>query len=291
MHFSAKINPKLIFSIGMLSLVSSCGSFFKEKEEKEPVARVGEQYLYREDIVPLIDESLSPQDSTAFVVNYINNWAAKQLLLAKAKINLSEEQLSKYDKLVDEYRTDLYTRAYLDALVEQSNDTTVSSAELRGFYEDEKENFVLNKKLVQLRFAVLPNQFLNKNEVKEKLRNFGEADRQYLDSIAVQFKKLHLNDSVWVSASRVINEISPLNSDNQDRYLKKSQFFELQDSLGVYLGKVVQVLEANDIAPLPYVTPNIRQIILNRRRLGHIKKLQTEIIDEAIKKNEFELYR
>ncbi|UJH67990.1 peptidyl-prolyl cis-trans isomerase [Allomuricauda sp. SCSIO 65647] len=240
---------------------------------------------------PLVDESLSPQDSTAFVVNYINNWAAKQLLLSKAKINLSEEQLSKYDKLVDEYRTDLYTRAYLDALVEQSNDTTISSAELRGFYEDEKENFVLNKKLVQLRFVVLPNQFLNKDEVKEKLRTFEDDDRRYLDSIAVQFKKLHLNDSVWVSASRVINEISPLNSDNQHRYLKKSQFFELQDSLGVYLGKVIQVLEANEIAPLPYITPNIRQIILNRRRLGHIKKLQTEIIDEAIKKNEFELYR
>lgn len=77
---------------------------------------------------------------------------------------------------------------------------------------------------------------------------------------------------------------------NEEDYLKKSQFFEIQDSLEVYLGQVTDVLEINDIAPFDYVSPDIRQLILNRRRMDYIRNLETDIIDEAIKKNEFEVY-
>ncbi|MEC7262731.1 MAG: peptidyl-prolyl cis-trans isomerase, partial [Bacteroidota bacterium] len=97
-------------------------------------------------------------------------------------------------------------------------------------------------------------------------------------------------DSIWVSSTRVVEEITPLTAANEANYLKKSQFFELQDSIEVYLGMVTNVLEVNDTAPFEYVEPEIRQLILNRRRLNYVKKLETEIIDEAIKKKEFEVY-
>jgi len=122
------------------------------------------------------------------------------------------------------------------------------------------------------------------------MANWSSTDKEYLDSIAVQFNKIHFNDSIWVSASRVMEEIPPMTYLNEKEYLKKSQFFELQDSLEVYLGKVTDVLETNDIAPFEYILPEIRQVIMNRRRLDYVKKLKTEIIDEAIKKNEFEVY-
>jgi len=233
---------------------------------------------------------LSQQDSAAFVVNYINNWASKALLLDKSKINLSEEKLAKFNGLVNNYKADLYTKAYIEALIQQASDTSITNAELQDFYNREKENFKLTEKLVQLRFVSLPSQFLDKDVVKTKLKNFKAADKAYLDSIAVQFKKLHFNDSTWVSTSRIIEEISPLTSLNEKKYLKNSQFFELKDSIGVYLVKVNNVLNINDIAPISYVTPDIKQIIINRRRLSQIEKIETEIIDEAIKKNEFEIY-
>ncbi len=274
----------------VLLVATACGSFIKDDDEVKPIARVGESYLYPNDIQSYITSEMSAQDSAAFVVNYINKWASKQLLLSKSKINLSEEQLQEFDRLVSDYRTDLYTRAYIEALVGSANDTVVNQQQLTDFYGKQKENFKLNEKLVQLRFVVLPNQFLDQEEVVAKLKSFKEQDKAYLDSIAVQFKKIHFNDSIWVSASRVMTEITPLNYGNQEKYLKKSQFFELQDSLGVYLGKVTDVLEVNDIAPLNYIIPDIKRIILNRRRLKYVQKLETEIIDEAIKENEFEIY-
>jgi hypothetical protein len=279
-----------LLCLGVLTLTASCNSLFKEEPKKEPLARVGNSYLYKEDISALIPIGLSQQDSAAFVVNYINNWASKELLLDKSKINLPEEKLAEFNRLVSNYKTDLYTRAYLEALVQQSSDTSITNSELQDFYNREKENFKLTEKLVQLRFVSLPSQFLDKDVVETKLKNFELEDKAYLDSIAVQFKKLHFNDSIWVSASRLIEEISPLTSLNEEKYLKNSQFFELQDSIGVYLGKVNSVLNINDIAPMSYVTPDIKQIIINRRRLSQREKLETEIIDEAIKKNEFEIY-
>ncbi len=271
-------------------IVASCGNLFKDDEPGTPIARVGEVYLYPEDVAPFMDKSLSTSDSAAFMVNYVNKWAAKQLLLEKSKINLSEEKLKSFNKLVEDYRADLYTRAYTEALVQQSQDTAINTNELRAYYDSSKENFRLNEKLVQLRFVVLPNQFLDKNAVVERIKSFEQEDKEYLDSIAVQFKKIHFNDSIWVSASRVMAEIAPLSYANQDKHLKKSQFFELKDSMGVYLGKVKDVLNVNDTAPLAYIAPDIKRIILNRRRLAKERQLETEIIDEAIKKNEFEIY-
>ena len=254
------------------------------------MARVGDNYLYEDAISSMISNEMSPQDSAAFVVNYINRWASKQLLLSKSKINLPEEKLAEFDRLVANYQADLYTKAYLEALVQKSQDTLIGQEELEQFYQSRKENFRLEEKLVQLRFAVLPLQFLNKDEVVDKLKSYAPEDKAFLDSIAVQFNRLHLNDSIWVDASRVMKEIPAINYSNQDRYLKKSQFFELQDSLGVYLGKVTNVLEVNDVAPLRYIEPNIRQIILNRRRLEQMRKLENDVLDEAIKENEFEIY-
>ncbi|MCW5517352.1 peptidyl-prolyl cis-trans isomerase [Muriicola sp. Z0-33] len=270
--------------------LSSCDSLLKQDTGKAPLARVGDTYLYKEDVSQLLGDNISEQDSASFVTNYINNWATKQLLLEKAKINLPEEKLANFEQLVADYRTDLYTRAYKEALVQQAEDTTISSEELEGFYEKEKENFKLKEKLVKLRFIQLPTQFMNKTDVIDRLKRFNEEDRSYLDSIGVQFKKLNFNDSLWVPASRVIEEIPPMNYDNEDRYLKKSQFFELEDAMGVYLAKVLGVLQVNDIAPLNYIEPTIRQVLLNRRKLDYIRKLETEIIDEATKENEFEVY-
>ncbi len=276
--------------IGVLLFTVSCGSFINESIENKPVARVGETLLYTEDISHLLYDGITKADSVTIVTNFVNNWASKQLLLSKAKVNLPEEKLEEFDALVSDYRTDLYTRAYKDALVSQAADSMVTKSQMRSFYEKEKDNFRLKEQLVKIRFIQLPKQFLNKQTVIKKLKSFKPADIVFLDSIGVQFKKLNFNDSIWVQSTRLINEIPPLSLENQQKYLKKSQFFELEDAMGVYLTKVVDVRNINDVAPLSFIEPTIKQVLLNRRKLDYIRSLETEIIDEAIKKNEFEIY-
>lgn len=276
--------------ISLIPLISSCDAYINRSGNNDPIARVGDSYLYWDEIATSLSDNLQGEDSASLVTNYINQWATRQILLEKAKINLSEEKLSEFEQMVSEYRTDLYTRAYKEALVNQVNDTLLTENELETFYEAEKENFRLKEKIVRLRFIELPLQFLNKDEVIESLKRFEEQDFIYLDSIGVQFKKLNFNDSLWVPSTRVIEEIPPLTLENEGQYLKNSQFFELEDAMGVYLTKVIEVLDANEIAPFAYVKPSIIQILLNRRKLDYIRKLETEIIDEATQKKEFEVF-
>jgi len=284
------IYPRLTVLLVVLGGLSSCSEFFQKPPEQQPLARVGDEYLYRSDVEPLLGKNISKEDSASFVTNFINNWASKKLLLGKAEINLSEEKLTEFNELVSNYRNDLYTRAYKEALVAQGSDSMVSSKQLKDFYNQEKQNFRLKEKLVQVRFVQLPNGFLNKDEVIKKLKRFKKDDVTYLDSIGVQFKKLNFNDSIWIPLDRVLAEIPPLTTKNEKEYLKKSQFFELEDTKGVYLTKVINVLRPKDIAPLSYIEPTIKQVLLSRRRLNYIRKLETEVIDEAVKDKEFEVY-
>lgn len=277
-------------TFALVFFLLSCNSFLKNDINEEPLARVGDTYLYWDEVQVVLGENITEQDSASLVTNYINNWATKQILLEKAKINLPDEKIAEFEQLVANYRKDLYTRAYKEALVNQAEDTTISQGELNRFYEDERENFKLKEKIIKLRFIQLPVQFLNRKEVTESLKRFNQEDIRYLDSIGVQFQKLNFNDSLWVPVSRVIEEIPPLNNDNEERYLKKSQFFELEDAMGVYLANVNDVLDVNEFAPLSYIESTIRQVLLNRRKLEYIRKLETEIIDEATKEKVFEVY-
>ena len=72
--------------------------------------------------------------------------------------------------------------------------------------------------------------------------------------------------------------------------LKKGYFGQIEDSLGVYLIKIEDILKRNDIAPLSYVEPTIRQIILNKRKQQLIKILEKDITKDAIKNKSFEIY-
>lgn len=295
MFFLEIFKCRLVRSSFPLVLISciflvSCSSYFKKNEDASPLARVGDNYLYKEDLAIYMTQGMSKDDSISFANNFINNWATRQLLLSKARINLAEEKLKEFDVLVADYRTDLYTRAYKEALIARGSDTLVSNEQLAEFYEEEKDNFRLKERILRIRFTTLPKNFLNKQEVAERLKRFNESDISYLDSVGIQFKKLNFNDSIWIRASRVAEEIPPLAGENQERYLKKSQFFELEDSIGVYLGKIEEVKELNEIAPLSFISPTIRQVLLNRRRMNYLRKLETEIIDEAIKDKQFEVY-
>ena len=271
-------------------LVAACSFLFKNNQEREVIARVGENYLYADEIETLLEIRGTKEDSAVFVSDFINNWAVKQLLVSKAQINLPESKLEEFERLVANYRTDLYTGAYKEALATQDEDTLITIQEMQAFYDEKKENFKLKEKIVQIRFIELPKPFLNKSEVIRRLKRFEAEDVDYLDSVGVQFRKLNFNDSLWIPASRVIEEIPPLTIENEGRYLKNSQFFELEDSMGVYLARINGVLQVNDVAPLSYISETIGQVLRNRRKQDYLKQLETEIIDEATKNNEFEVY-
>ncbi|MEM7186631.1 MAG: peptidyl-prolyl cis-trans isomerase [Bacteroidota bacterium] len=280
-----RISP---FLIALLLFAAAC-DYFKQEDARVPIARVNDSYLYEEDIADLVSEAASTEDSALLVNNFVTRWATQQLLIDQAKINLSDDELETYDKLVNQYQTDLYTEAYKSNIVSMQLDSTVTEREMEQYYEANKENFRLNEQLLKVRFIQVGENFGNLNSVTEKFTRFESEDQEELNELSLKFIAYNFNDSTWVKKESLMSSI-PAIQGSENQVLKKSNFTRLQDSLGVYLVKIEDVLNRNETAPLSYVAPTIQQIILNKRKLELIKKLEKDITKDAIKDKKFETF-
>ncbi|MCM4157658.1 peptidyl-prolyl cis-trans isomerase [Gramella sp. AN32] len=278
-----------IFCILFGLLFTACG-YFRQEEDRKAIVRVNDSYLYEEDIQALVSEGTSPEDSAIIVSNYITRWATQQLFIDRAELNLPDEKQKEFDALVNNYRNELYTNAYTDAIVSRKIDTSLNSQEIEEYYEANKENFILNEDLVKLRYINLAQNNNNLDEIKRKFVRFNEKDQQELQNMAIQFTNYSMNDTVWVKTKTVYDKIGPLSVEDRSRLLKKSNYLELKDSLNTYMVYINDILSRNDQAPLNYASATIREILLNKRKQNLIKDLETDITKDAIKNNEFEIF-
>jgi hypothetical protein len=283
------LTKRVLYTLVVGVVFLSC-DFFEPKEDKIPVARVYETYLYTEDVEDVVPLGASRQDSTLIMNAYINRWAKQLLLMEGALQNLPERQQIEFSKLIDQYKSDLYTKAYLEALVKKSIDTLVDPEEAEQFYEVNKESYKLNDDLIKFRYISMPLNPINLDTIKKRFKRFEQKDQRYLDSISVQFKSYLLNDSIWVKLSNVVDKVSVVNANNKEQLLKKTNFLQLKDSINLYLMQVNDVRLRNDYAPLEYVNSSIQQIVINKRKLELIKQLENEITKDAIKNKQFEIY-
>jgi len=268
---------------------ASC-DYFKPVVTDDVIARVNDSYLSKSDILKILPENYTKEDSTTIVNNYITNWATEQLLVQGATLNLEDKTQDEFNALIEQYKNDLFSKAYLEALVYRDLDTVVSKAEAAKYYQENKQAFKLNEDLIKFRYINIDENRLDFKEVKQKFLRFNTKDKQDLNEIAIQFKSYSLNDSIWIRLGQVITKIPTVTPENKNELLKKSNFIQSKDSLGLYLMQINDVLLRNDEAPLEYVQPTIKQIVVNKRKLELIRQLKKDITKDAIKNKQFEIY-
>lgn len=272
----------------LILLVSSCQ--LKEVSSDKIVARVNNQYLYASEVNDHLRANLSSADSTSMAKNYINAWVKEQLLLEKAVFNLNPSQQTSLENLIRQYRNDIFIKTYQEEWLKSRMDTLVTPQEIEAYYKENKQNFKLHQDLVRGRYVQLPLANFNKASVSRALRRFNDSDRNYLDSISLQFNSAYLNDSVWFRPQAFFNRINRSSPQEYDRYLKSKRFFEIEDSIDLYLVFVEEVRRRNEIAPLSHINPTLKQILLNKRKLETMRQFDNDILEEAIKNKTLEIY-
>lgn len=278
----------LRFSILLLFLVLSCEQLTPKNEKV--IARVGEIYLYASDLEGQLTAYNNRSDSLLKTRNFIDSWAKSQLLIQLAEQNLKNEALEDLEELVKNYRNELYANTYLQSVVNTSLDTLVSTNEIDSFLIANNSAFKLNAPLYKARFIHLPPDNVDQFEIQRSFERFNQKDQLFLDSLSFQFYDFLLSDSIWLNRRDLINEIAFLSKQNPDQYLKKSQFFRVEDSLGVYLLYIKEFLEKGATAPRSLVESTIENIIRNQKKLKFIKQFEKEILQDAIKSKNYETY-
>lgn len=274
----------------LLIILLVCSCQLKEVSSDKIIARVNNHYLYLSEVNDHIRANLSFSDSVSMAKNYIDKWIKEQLLLEKAVFNLNPSQQLSLENLIQQYRNDLFIKTYQEEWLKTRMDTLVTSDEIEAYYKENKQNFKLHQDLIRGRYVQLPLANFNKASVSKAIKRFNETDRNFLDSISLQFNSAYLNDSVWFRPQAFFNRINRSLPKEYDRYLKSKRFFEIEDSIDLYLVFVEELRRRNEIAPLSHIIPTLKHILLNKRKLETMRQFDNDILEEAIKNKTLEIY-
>ena len=269
-------------------LFLSCDLFKikKETSAKEIVAIVNTEKLFKTDFINILPKNIHKIDSHVMAKSYIHDWAINKLLLEKAKNNSSSQTMNQINGLVKDYKESLLINNYKEQLIKQKLDTVITEEELKEFYLSNKENFKLNEELVKIKFLHIDNNINDKKKILALFKSDDILDLEELEKQELSFKFHQFNDSIWRELDNVLLKL-PF---SKKKLLKKTKFIQKQDSIGLYLVAIKDVLELKSIAPLSYVIPTIEQMILHKRKIQLIRDIEKIIIKDAIQNNNFKIY-
>ncbi|MBN2173417.1 MAG: hypothetical protein JW731_04755 [Bacteroidales bacterium] len=277
---------KLIFAV-FLFLTACLGN--SNDGSNNVLARVHNDYLYQSEIKNLVLPGTNARDSMAVVQNYINNWILQKLILYKAESNLHEED-KQFKKQLEDYRNSLVIYTYESKLVSQYLDTVVSDEEIESYYNDNLGNFQLKDNIVKTYYARFESEL---PEIR-KIRGFFYSDSpEYRDSLDVYIEKYsnlyYLNDEVWILFMDLLRYV-PIQTYNEEAYLQNHRKIEIVEEPYLYLVNIVDFKIKEGVSPLSFEKENIRQIILNKRKLSIINQMRDEVFESGLRNNDFEIY-
>ena len=270
----------------LLLFITSCN--YNLKNNDGYVARVGDEFLSVEEIQELVPKNLNKQDSIRIVNNVIEEWATSKLLIQNAIINLTEIEKSQIDNKSEKYRENLIISEYRNKISNNNPDTSASKDEIELFFSENRKNFKLFEEIIKGRYVKLNKNTFNINEIKRRFRRFNQSDKSFFDSISIQLLNYYLNDSIWINKKLFFNKIPSLEYDQSLRISKNNLFYVQEDSLALYLIKINNYKKADDYAPLEYIYNRIKEVIVSKKRIDYLNKIDKELIGDAITKNLYE---
>jgi len=268
--------------------LGGCG-LFDDETERRPLAKVGDQTLYVDELMAALPQEISSTDSSLFADNFIRQWATKQLMVSRAELNLNSQQKD-VSRQLEEYRQSLLIYLYQTEWVRQQMDTTVSTAEIEEYHAQHSKDFELQEDIVRALFIKLNLNDPEIDNLKKWIRKDDDPElRSVLEGYCSQHAlSMHLNDQHWVPLEKLLGQL-PISAGMTASQAKYRTFIEASDSTARYIIDIKELKQKGQTAPIDYVGNNIASVILNRRKLDLMRKLERDIYEQAVSKGKVEV--
>lgn len=281
--------------IALIAVVSfSCEWISRNRamddDDRTPVARVNNTFLYKDELAGIISNGTSREDSVTRIQSYVNSWIRKQLLIQEAmrKIDINEAAVER--KILD-YRYSIIAYEYQNSYIKENLDTTVSMQAIEAYYKDNIDNFILKQNIVKATYIKVPKSAPRTQRIKELIHSEKENDRNELKSYCLSFSSAYnLADSSWIAFDELVRNSPMIEIPNKIEFLKSNPYYETEDGNYLYFLKVAEYRISDNISPLEFVRDEIRNIILNKRKVELANRLEDEVYSEAEGKKEFEIF-
>lgn len=258
-------------------------------DNREAVARVNNAFLFKDELEGISALGSTKEDSAARVEAYIDSWIRKELLIQEAarKININEAEVER--KILD-YRYSIIAYEYQSFYIRQNLDTAFSAQEIREYYENNIDNFILKQNIVRASFVKVPKNAPKTNNVREWILSQDEEDKTKLKLYCLSFSvAYHIADSTWIIFDDLVRNSPLMEIPNKVQFLKSKDYYETEDENYLYFLKVNEYRISDNVSPLEFVTDEIKNIILNKRKVELAKKLEEEVYENALEHKDFEI--
>ncbi len=291
MRMKSLLNFIIIASVVVVWLVlPSCKPQVTTQSSEKPVARVFDSYLYPSDLQNIVPKDIPPKDSAQLIKNYIDKWVQDELVLKHAEQNLSTEQLN-VEKQLAETRKNLLIYNYHTELIAQKLDTIITDADIEKYYNENKVSFTLKDNIVKVWYVKVNKDAPGCEKIQRLYKSTEEKDFATLKSLCLQFAdNFFLDENNWLLFDELLKEI-PVTSLNPELFLKTNRYIEVADSSYNYYVNIKAFEIKNSVSPLAFERENIRNIIINKRKLSLIEDMKREVYEKAKNKGNFEVYK
>jgi len=273
------------FIVALAIALAACSSDISD----EPVASVGEKVLYKSKVEEILPKGISREDSISMSQNYIDKWVKQELLIQKADENLSDEQKDLRNE-IEEYRNSLIIYKYKNELIRQRMDTVVTDQQIEEFYNSNPANFNLNNSIVKATFVMIPGDLADPDLVKSLIADTSPEGIDELRDYCGQYaKKVNISADEWISF-QVLEKNFPEKVDDPETFLTRNKLYEMNDSNYYYIVSIHDFKLSNDLAPIEFVRENIKNLILNQRKIKFLKEIEENIYTEGVRQKKFRIY-
>ena len=257
---------------------------------KTVVAEVGEKKLYLNEISSVVPAGMEIEDSTVMADDYVRKWVKKELLIQKAEENLSAEQKNLNQEIQD-YRSSLIIYKYKNELIKQRMDTVVTDAQIEEYYENHQDNFNLSQNIVKAIYVKVPEEVAKPVQIKSLCSDTSVEGLNELKEYCIQYAKgFDIFIDYWVNFETVARNI-PKEIDDPVQFLQRNSQIEVSDSDYYYLVSIQDYKLKNEIAPIDFMRENIRNLILNQRKVDFLKQMEDNVYKEGIRQNKFKILK
>ena len=221
--------------------------------------------------------------------SFEDSFGGSYLVVEPGEFNLGDE-VTGIDELVERYREDLLKYRYQEAMLQKLLDTAITEQQILNYFEANSANFELKENIVRAAHLVTVPEAPELNEARKMLKSGTREDLVRLEDYCLKYASgFGLSDSTWMSFSELSRKV-PIQTYNQQQFLKKNSFVEIADSTRIHLLKIFEYRIKDGLSPLPYVRTTIRSILLNQRRRDILERLERDLLEEALEKKDCELY-
>ncbi|MBU6342274.1 MAG: hypothetical protein KGS48_12330 [Bacteroidetes bacterium] len=268
----------LICALLMAAFYWQCSNGNTAKADDKVLAQAYNKTLYQSDLLDVIPQGVSHEDSVLIQKAFVQRWIREQLLMYEAERNIPKDL--NIDQLVRDYRASLVRFNFEEQIIAQKLDSTVSEATLQAFYEQNKDQFQLESTILKCLLIKIPTQ-APQSELN-KLWYARDADAQLI-AFARQWNAYALLDrEKWYKLEEVAAFLpkGTLTSEN----IRSRSEGTLSDAGFRYYYRVLETVQGKTTAPLDYIREQAIKVILHQRKQELLEKWKEDLYQKELRR-------